>query len=100
MQQSGIVGHFVFEQLDKNRGALKGLTFDQFLSKMAKTDLYFNNFQKYLTENGVVLNLSQNKSLVKRYLTAEFARQLFEEQKYYEIVLKEDPMLQAALNAK
>lgn len=100
MQQSGIVGHFAFEQLDKNRTTFKGLAFDQFLSKMEQTDLYFNNFQKYLADNGVNLALAQNKSLVKRYLTAEFARQLFDEQKYYEIVLKEDPMIQAALQAK
>lgn len=100
MQQSGIVGHFAFEQLDKNRNAFKGLTFAQFLDKMDKTDLYFNNFQKYLSDNGAVLKLSKNKPLVKRYLTAEFARQLFDEQKYYEIILKEDVMIKAVLNIK
>jgi carboxyl-terminal processing protease len=100
MQQSGIVGHFAFEQIDNNRKLFKGLTFAQFLDKMMKTDLYFNNFQKYLLNNGVNLKLAQNKALVKRYITAEFARQLFDEQKYYEIVLKEDPMVKAVLTAK
>ena len=100
MQQSGIAGHFAFEQLDKSRNAFKGLTFVQFLEKMDKTDLYFNNFQKYLSDNGANLKLASNKAMVKRYLTAEFARQLFDEQKYYEIVLKEDPMVKAALNGK
>lgn len=99
MQQSGIVGHFAFEQIDNNRNLFKGLSFSQFLEKMDKTDQYFNNFQKYLLDNGVNLRLSQNKSLVKRYITAEFARQIFDEQKYYEIVLKEDPMVKAILTA-
>jgi carboxyl-terminal processing protease len=31
---------------------------------------------------------------------AEFARQLYGEQKYYEIILKEDPMIKAVLSKK
>lgn len=100
LMQSGAVGHFVFEQLDKNRKAFSGLTFAQFLAKMDKTDLYFNNFQKYIVENGLEIKLGKNKALVKRYLAAEFAQQLFEDEKYYEIVLKEDPMIKAVLTDK
>ncbi len=100
MEQSGIVSHFTFEQLDKNRKAFEGLSFEQFLYKMEHTDLYYTTFQKYLAGSGVVLKLDKNKNLVKRYLMAEFAKQLFDEQKYYDIVLKEDPMVQAVLNQK
>jgi carboxyl-terminal processing protease len=100
MEQSGIGGHFAFEQLDKNRDAFKGLNFEQFLDKMDKTDLYFNNFQKYLSDNGAQIKLIKNKALVKRYLAAEFARQLFGEQKYFEIILKEDTMIKAVLERK
>lgn len=97
LMQSGVVGHFVFEQLDKNRKAFAGYNFAQFLSKMDKTDLYFNNFQNYVRANGVDVNLNKNKALVKRYLAAEFAQQLFDDEKYYEIVLREDPMIKAVL---
>lgn len=97
LMQSGAVGHFVFEQLDRERKLFKGLSFAQFLSKMENTDVYFNNFQKYIVDNGLDLKLNKNKPLVKRYLTAEFARQLYDEQKYYEIVLKEDAMVKAVL---
>lgn len=97
MEQSGIVSHFTFEQLDKNRKTFGGLSFEQFLYKMRHTDLYYTDFQKYLAESGIVLKLDKNKVLVKRYLMAEFAKQLFDEQKYYDIVLKEDPMVQAVL---
>jgi carboxyl-terminal processing protease len=100
MQQSGFVGQFVFEQLDKHRLNFKGLTFEKFLVEMNRNEMYFTNFQKYLLQNGIEINLSKNKPLVKRYLSAEFARQLFDEQKYYEIVLKQDPMIQAVLNPK
>lgn len=98
--QSGIVGHFVFEQLDKNRNAFKGLAFQQFITKMNATDLYFNSFQKYIFQNGLDLKFGKSKSFVKRYLVAEFARQLYGEKYYYEIVLKEDAMIKAVFEKK
>ena len=90
----------VFEQIDSNRSQFKNLTYQEFLSKMDKTDLYFNNFTTYLVKNGVELLLQKNKSVVKRYITAEFARQLFDDNKYYQLVLKEDPMVKRVLNKK
>ncbi|RDI57051.1 S41 family peptidase [Flavobacterium glaciei] len=98
--QSGIVGNFVFEQLDKDRSAFKGLNFEEFKTKMNQTDLYFNLFQKFIFKNGLDLNFGKSKSLVKRYLNAEFARQLYGESYYYEIVLKEDAMIKKVLNQK
>lgn len=99
MEQSGFVGQFVFEQLDQYRGNFEGLPFSEFQKKINQTDLYYRNFQNYLSRSGIQMDLSQNKALVKRFLTAEFARQLFDDQKYYEIVLKKDPMVLAAIQA-
>jgi len=95
--QTGVLGQFVFEQLDQNRKAFKGLSFEQFKVKMEGTDLYFNAFQRYLSKIGINMSLDTNKALVKRYLAAEFARQLFNESKFYEIVLKDDAMIDAVL---
>jgi carboxyl-terminal processing protease len=96
--ESGLVGHFVFEQLDRDRMVFKGMSFEQFKTKIDGTDLYFNIFQKYLFKNGLNMKLDKNKALVKRYLSAEFARQLYTESKYFEIVLKDDAMIKAVLN--
>ena len=98
LMETGIVGNYVFEQLDKNRNAFKGLTFEQFRTIMNETDKYVNSFQKFLLKNGLDLQLRKSKLLVKRYLSAEFARQLFGERYYYEIVLKEDAMIKTILN--
>jgi carboxyl-terminal processing protease len=95
--QSALVGNFVFEQIDSDRNAFKQITYADFLIKMNKTELYFNSFQKFLIKNGLDVKLSNNREIVKRYLTAEFARQLFGESKYYQIVLKEDAMIKAVL---
>ena len=96
--QSGILGQFVFEQLDRERKVFRGLSFEKSMAKIDNTDLYFNSFQKYLFKNELDLELDKNKALVKRYLAAEFARQLFDEDKYYEIVLKEDAMIKKVLS--
>ena len=100
LMETGIVGNYVFEQLDKNRSAFKGLSFDQFKTKMTATDFYFNAFQKFIYGNGLDLNFGKSKALVKRYLAAEFARQLYGESYYYEIALKEDAMVKKVLNQK
>jgi carboxyl-terminal processing protease len=53
-----------------------------------------------LSKNGLDLKLDKDKILVRRYLTAEFARQLFGEEFYYSIVLKGDAMIKKAVNLK
>ncbi|NRT11598.1 S41 family peptidase [Flavobacterium sp. 14A] len=100
LMQSGIVGNFVFEQLDQDRKAFSGMKFADFKTKMAASDVYFTKFQKFLSNNGLDLRLIGNKAIVKRYLNAEFARQLYGEKYYYEIVLKEDAMIKAVLKKK
>ena len=94
--QTGIAGHFVFEQLDENRNLFKGLSFEQFKNEM-NNDSYVPLFQKYLEKSGVAVDLNKSKSVVNRYIIAEFARQLFGEDYYYQILLKEDKMIKAVL---
>ncbi|MEZ0128502.1 S41 family peptidase [Flavobacterium sp. LBUM151] len=98
--QTGIVGHFVFEELDKNRNAFAGLHFNEFLAKMKGSDTYFKKFQNYILMTGLDLKLDKTKALVNRYITAEFARQLYGELYYYDIILKDDAMIKVVLNPK
>lgn len=100
LMQSGISSYFVFEQLDKQRKVFQNLTFPQVLEKLNTTDVYFNAFKKYISDSGLVLNFDGNKERVKRYMAAEFARQLFGEDNYFQIVLKEDPMVKVVLSKK
>lgn len=100
LMQSGIAGNFVFEELDKNRKGFANLSLEQFVAKMNGTDLYFNAFQKFISKNSLELRLEKNKAMVKRYLTAEFVKQLYGESKYYEMALKDDAMVKRVLNKK
>jgi carboxyl-terminal processing protease len=98
--QSGVIGHFVFEQLDQKRSEFNGLKIDQIISKLDKSDYYFEAFQKFMAHNQMEMDLSKNKNQIKTYINAEFARQLVSEDKYFEILLKNDSMLKKALEIK
>ena len=98
--QTGIVGHFVFEELDKNRNAFAGDSFAGFLAKMKTSDVYFKKFKNYILMTGLDLKLDKTKALVNRYITAEFARQLYGELYYYDVILKEDAMMKTILAPK
>jgi carboxyl-terminal processing protease len=41
----------------------------------------------------MVFSLDKHKKMVKNYLIAEFTRQLYDEEKYYSMILKNDPMI-------
>ena len=98
--QTGIVGHFVFEELDKDRNAFTGLSFAAFLNKMKTSDVYFKKFKNYILMTGLDLKLDKTKPIVNRYITAEFARQLYGELYYYDVMLKDDAMIKTILNPK
>ena len=94
---SGVLGHFVFEQLDKNRKIFKGLKFQDFLTKANQNEIYITKFGSYLKDMGIEIKLTNNKALIQKYILAEFARQLFGESQYYALFLKEDPMINIVL---
>jgi carboxyl-terminal processing protease len=94
---SGVMGHFVFEQFDKNQNGFKGLLFQDFINTIEKDTSYISKFESYLKDHGFEMKLSNNKDLVQKYITAEFARQLYGESQYFRIILKDDPMLKAIL---
>ncbi len=97
--QSGIVSQFVFEQFDINKNAFKELSFEQLKNKIDGSDLYFNSFQKYIYSNGLEVKLD-DKFLAKRYLLAQFSRQLFGDDLYYKILLEDDAMIKVVVNKK
>jgi carboxyl-terminal processing protease len=93
LMQSGFVSYFVFEQLDKNRKEFEKVPFETFYQKMEATSIYVSRFQDYLGQSGMVFSLDKHKKMVKNYLIAEFTRQLYDEEKYYSMILKNDPMI-------
>ena len=94
---SGLVSHFVFEQLDKNRADFKGLKYNDIVTKIQQDELHVSKFESYLKNSGLDMTLSNNKALVQKFISAEFAKQLLGENQYHQILLKDDEMLKAVL---
>ena len=97
LMQSGNVTNFVFEILDSHRKQFEDLDFNQIVAKIKNTDEYFNTFKDYVNQNDALIDLNGNKEFIKRYLTAEFCRQLLGETQYYRVILKDDTMVRKAL---
>jgi carboxyl-terminal processing protease len=97
LMQSGAVSSFAFETIDKNRNAFTKLTFIEITTKIEQTDFYFDAFKKYVNQSNSFVNLSSSKSFVKRYLAAEFCRQILTEIEYYKVIIKGDVMIKQAL---
>jgi carboxyl-terminal processing protease len=97
--QSGILGRFVFEQLDANRTTFNSWQ-ETNLTEQVIQQSYLTKFQKYLAKNGLDTTLTANKDLVNRYISAEFGRQLFGEKLFYQILLQKDPMVVQVLKTQ
>lgn len=95
--ESGVLGHFVFEQLDKNRKDFAGLDATKIYQKVLQNDLYLNNFKKYIADNGVFLDVTKSKNAIKTHIAAEIVKQLIGDKPYFEIILKNDAMIKAIL---
>lgn len=97
--QSGSPTNYVFEELEKHRADFEKLSFEALLAKLRATDRYVDGFRNYIADSGYNLKI-HDTALVKRYITAEFARQLFSDEKYYQIILQGDPMIKAVKEAE
>lgn len=97
--QTGFVSYFVFEQLDGKRQQLSNYTAKELKEEIAGSDKYLNAFKKYVTDSGILLNFDQ-KEKIKKYLYAEFVRQIYDDISYYEIILSEDTMIKKVFGNK
>ena len=93
---SGLLSHYVFELLDAGKYDFKNTTYAVFYSKIKVLD-FADNFQKYLLKNELELDVLQNKAIINKYIKAEFARQLFNENNYFKQLLATDSMIKKAL---
>lgn len=96
--QSGLSSYFVFENIDQNRNFYNNLKSKDLTDDFIEKKLL--DFQKYIHENGLTLQLYENKKNIIYYLKAEFARQLYTDEMYYDILLQNDSMVLNVMKLK
>ena len=97
LMQSGLVNYFVFEQLDQNRKKFDSVSIEGLEQEMYVGN-YFNDFQSYMAKGGMLFNLEKQKDKVLYFLYAEFVKQLFDENAYYQLIIKKDKMISKVLS--
>jgi carboxyl-terminal processing protease len=100
VEQTGLVSHFVFEQLDANRSYYAKLNRKAFGLCTKDNTINYKKFESYLQANGLDMALRKNNAWVERAIHAEMLKQLFGDEPYYQLILPDDPMVKAALRTQ
>jgi carboxyl-terminal processing protease len=105
LDAQAVFSSFCFEHLEEDRGRYAGYTADEFLESYTADDILFERFidfmERYnfrLERYNFRLEYYEYEDLIKRYLKASLAEQLFSPDLKAEILSQADPMLQRVLD--
>lgn len=99
--EGGILDRFVFTELEKNRSYYNDITAENFEAYFEVSASTLANFDDYMNQFNMGLGgLNYQKDLVKIYLKATIAQQLFDTNMAYKIIISQDEMVKKALNTK
>jgi len=92
--QIGRITNFVFDYIDQNRALYSSLTWDEFDASFDVEAMY----AAYFSDTNTILKHNKtNTKLLKTYLKALTARELFDETGFYRIYENRDKMIQKVL---
>lgn len=95
--QSGNASYFVFEELDKDRAYFNKFNKESLKNEIYNNPKYLKDYKNYLTESGFPIEVNKYKEKIATFLYAEFVRQLYDEDSYYQIILSQDAMIKKVL---
>jgi len=97
MLRGGVMERFIFNQLDKERTYYGSMTVEDFKDEVFVSEETVNEFIDYLKEFNVPFKPGKYEDLLKLYLKATMAQQLFGSNEFEQLVIEEDPMIQKVL---
>ena len=98
IKSRGYVSYFVFEELDKDRLAFKGISKNDFIKNFAVSDDIVVRFQNYLSEKErVQITFVAYNDEVKQLIKAALAEQLFGKDAYEQIINSSDDMIEEVI---
>ncbi len=97
--RQGVIGRYVFEEeLDKKRIYYADLSEETFKEKTVIEDDFAEGFLKYAQRRGVEIELKNYKEVLKKYLKATMAQQLFGTSEFEKIINHDDAMIKKVLS--
>lgn len=93
MLQVGAMDRFVFAQLEKDRKYYNQLSFSQFKAEVKIDEQMIDAFQEYLRQFNIDLRFGNYRQVLKKYLKATMAQQLFGSNRSHKILNHHDAMI-------
>lgn len=91
------MSQFIFEVLEQDRNYYNSISWNDFKKKEIITDALLSNFQSYARRNNFPVKLNVYKPLVKRYLKAVMAQQLFGEDEFQRLINEDDRIIEKVI---
>lgn len=94
----GYFDNFIFRYLDKDRHAYNGISRQDFINYFEVSDSLLKRFEVYVdnrTPNNITFNAFKKE--VKHYLKATLGEQLFDGNTFYEVLNKQDIMIETVV---
>jgi len=91
--RSGFLNRFVFEVLEKDRNYYNSLSLNDFQNKEPVTQKMISDFSKFATSENLKFKIDNYKPLLKTYLQAVMAEQLFGSDEFQRIINADDRII-------
>ena len=89
----GLFSRFVFEALKKNRAFYNALSWNKFYTGGIVTDKTAENFLAYMKSQNVPMKINDYQPLLKKYIKAVMAEQLFGTDEFQRIINENDRII-------
>ena len=90
MLRNGYMDAFIFDILEKNRTYYNALSLEDFMEREMISDEIIREFRAFMRKENFDLQLSNYREVLRRYLKAAMAQQLFGSTAFEQIVNEED----------
>lgn len=97
MLQGGMLDRFIFDYLDKDRTYYSQLSIDEFNQEVQIDAEMLKEFSTYLKEFNLDFHANKYEDLLKTYLKASMARQLFDTNAYNQTISTKDDVIKEVL---
>ncbi len=95
--RSGILSQFIFEVLEEDRDYYNSLSWEGYRNNDIIPDQLVSRFQRYARRNSIPIKINSYKPLVRRYLQAVMAQQLFGEDEFQRIINEDDRIIEKVI---
>ncbi|MCF4100394.1 S41 family peptidase [Gillisia sp. M10.2A] len=97
MLKSGIFNPFIFQQLEKDRAFYNALAWEEFQKEKIITDQVVTEFLSFLSSQNYPVKMTEYKPLLKKYLKAVMAQQLFGNNEFQRIINEDDRIIKKVI---